>query len=623
MLGAVPVTRGVGSRSCEHRGRAAGDEKDGSVYWCGRRVLGEVSAVAGSVLRPAPEMLGDIPVFPLEDLDPCDFDIVLVVDACLDEADLPSKSDWTKEAGSQGMGPSVPRLAEVQAAEKINEQVDEPPARMWCRVTDRWPRAGKKDGEGERAMRGYAVEVSSGGACGQVSYVGVAGADAADDSMEMACPMDDKRIDALAFSSWDLRDLSAKKEFDLRFAKGKGTKNRWGPKCSSYPDFAEAAGIKNCEENRRDFQVLFYDFEFAATHATHISMLGAVVLDSFLKVQEAYSAKILSADLGDGAALNFAPRQAGAAGAVQFWTSASNQGFVKTTGARDGLLTLFFAKICDALDGQDAAGDIGSFLFDHVEDSCDTPLGFLVALFWVVLFFKMILGHTCGEVGPYLSSRDIMLEVKCFFYYCLVIPTVLFEFTWPTATFVSLVLARDCSGKLQASAWLVLSPYLLKAFAMTMIILWRPCLKPIFYRTGLMTDPANLVNNFTRLTYSAEAFNDDGGYATSCAICLADFEEQDHIVLAPCATAKHVFHRSCLASWFQTAQTCPLCRSHLHSQTATLPSSSHLGEIGRCDQAEVTIPWLAISRFIQHILCFDRFCACRMFFFHHQCSEIF
>ncbi|CAK9063408.1 unnamed protein product [Durusdinium trenchii] len=72
--------------------------------------------VVGSVLRPAPEMLGDIPVFPLEDLDPCDFDIVLVVDACLDEADLPSKSDWTKEKFL---------LVQVQAAEKINEQVDE------------------------------------------------------------------------------------------------------------------------------------------------------------------------------------------------------------------------------------------------------------------------------------------------------------------------------------------------------------------------------------------------------------------------------------------------------------------------------------------------------------------
>ena len=147
------------------------------------------------------------------------------------------------------------------------------------------------------------------------------------------------------------------------------------------------------------------------------------------------------------------------------------------------LLTLFFAKICDALDGQDAAGDIGSFLFDHVEDSChshathglsfgapwdilassyptvarrsscrnqghpletqvmhppkiqpsleftprlggafsrtdlhgiqpageshstsrgDTPLGFLVALFWVVLFFKMILGHALSVVRFFL-----------------------------------------------------------------------------------------------------------------------------------------------------------------------------------------------------------------------------
>ncbi|CAK9095704.1 unnamed protein product [Durusdinium trenchii] len=55
--------------------------------------------VVGSVLRPAPEMLGDIPVFPLEDLDPCDFDIVLVVEKFL--------------------------LVQVQAAEKINEQVDE------------------------------------------------------------------------------------------------------------------------------------------------------------------------------------------------------------------------------------------------------------------------------------------------------------------------------------------------------------------------------------------------------------------------------------------------------------------------------------------------------------------
>ena len=33
----------------------------------------------------------------------------------------------------------------------------------------------------------------------------------------------------------------------------------------------------------------------------------------------------------------------------------------------------------------------------------------------------------------------------------------------PITTFVCLLIARDCSGPLRASAWLALSPYLLKA----------------------------------------------------------------------------------------------------------------------------------------------------------------
>ena len=52
--------------------------------------------------------------------------------------------------------------------------------------------------------------------------------------------------------------------------------------------------------------------------------------------------------------------------------------------------------------------------------------------------------------------------------------------------------------------------------------------------------------------------------ASSCAICLSDFSGSDEIVLAPCATSRHVFHRGCLASWLRTAQTCPLCRSPLN-----------------------------------------------------------
>lgn len=57
-------------------------------------------------------------------------------------------------------------------------------------------------------------------------------------------------------------------------------------------------------------------------------------------------------------------------------------------------------------------------------------------------------------------------------------------------------------------------------------------------------------------------------------ICMVDFTASDRIVMMPC-TGSHIFHRlenlcnalfewrSCLAQWFRTAQTCPLCRSRL------------------------------------------------------------
>ena len=40
---------------------------------------------------------------------------------------------------------------------------------------------------------------------------------------------------------------------------------------------------------------------------------------------------------------------------------------------------------------------------------------------------------------------------------------VLFEFVWPTTTFVLLLLAHDCTGQVKASAWVVLSPFILEA----------------------------------------------------------------------------------------------------------------------------------------------------------------
>ncbi|KAI3944685.1 hypothetical protein MKW98_021143 [Papaver atlanticum] len=48
----------------------------------------------------------------------------------------------------------------------------------------------------------------------------------------------------------------------------------------------------------------------------------------------------------------------------------------------------------------------------------------------------------------------------------------------------------------------------------------------------------------------------------SCAICLCEYEGQDKI--KPLMNCCHIFHASCLDSWFISNQTtCPLCRTSL------------------------------------------------------------
>lgn len=48
----------------------------------------------------------------------------------------------------------------------------------------------------------------------------------------------------------------------------------------------------------------------------------------------------------------------------------------------------------------------------------------------------------------------------------------------------------------------------------------------------------------------------------SCPICFAAFEQSDLVVQMPC-DERHIFHRTCLFTWFDTSGTCPVCRSDL------------------------------------------------------------
>ncbi|XP_051134145.1 RING-H2 finger protein ATL16-like [Andrographis paniculata] len=55
---------------------------------------------------------------------------------------------------------------------------------------------------------------------------------------------------------------------------------------------------------------------------------------------------------------------------------------------------------------------------------------------------------------------------------------------------------------------------------------------------------------------------------SECAVCLGQFEDEDWIKHLPACS--HVFHVSCIDTWFQTHASCPLCRSHVGDVASVL-----------------------------------------------------
>lgn len=53
---------------------------------------------------------------------------------------------------------------------------------------------------------------------------------------------------------------------------------------------------------------------------------------------------------------------------------------------------------------------------------------------------------------------------------------------------------------------------------------------------------------------------EDEVWATDCAVCLAEFEEEELVNELEC---EHIFHNKCIHDWFMKAKqaACPLCRS--------------------------------------------------------------
>ncbi|XP_019177453.1 PREDICTED: E3 ubiquitin-protein ligase Os04g0590900-like [Ipomoea nil] len=60
--------------------------------------------------------------------------------------------------------------------------------------------------------------------------------------------------------------------------------------------------------------------------------------------------------------------------------------------------------------------------------------------------------------------------------------------------------------------------------------------------------------------------------SSDCAVCLGEFEEGEWIKHLP--NCSHVFHVSCIDTWFQTHSSCPLCRSFVYCVKVQQPEFS-------------------------------------------------
>lgn len=54
----------------------------------------------------------------------------------------------------------------------------------------------------------------------------------------------------------------------------------------------------------------------------------------------------------------------------------------------------------------------------------------------------------------------------------------------------------------------------------------------------------------------------DTDFEETCAICHAEYEDLDEIIILPCP-GQHFFHKDCVFTWLEKSQLCPMCRGNV------------------------------------------------------------
>ncbi|KAL7585648.1 RING-H2 finger protein ATL1 [Lactuca sativa] len=67
--------------------------------------------------------------------------------------------------------------------------------------------------------------------------------------------------------------------------------------------------------------------------------------------------------------------------------------------------------------------------------------------------------------------------------------------------------------------------------------------------------------------------------STECSICLGEYEDDEWVKTIP--NCSHVFHVSCIDTWFQTHSNCPLCRSDVFDLEVSVSTCGSRGNLIR------------------------------------------
>lgn len=212
----------------------------------------------------------------------------------------------------------------------------------------------------------------------------------------------------------------------------------------------------------------------------------------------------------------------------------------------------------------------------HFHDQCDQPLASMLRLFYIIglvnIFQRDIvrcfLCYNMSRDGPIEPGRVVLFRRLCR------TATML----WPVVGTWMLTFSTSCNSELQDAVKAIIIYYVGAVGVILVLPAVFISIMLCLVRRGLVRAPVTgdaapegFIDELPIVTYDSSIFDDSvqGGYPSTCPICLDGFDGEQKITKTPCNVGRgHAFHTECLRGWLQCARTCPLCRVDLTDPSA-------------------------------------------------------